>query len=75
MLLNTLDQVDIRRSVQALSDLQNLIDLIQQEGFVTRSDRDDMVHRQIAQHAAFDLDLLDIGLPFHFRTGFEFHLR
>ena len=33
---------------------------------------DDVVHAEIAEHAAFNLDFLVVGLPFDFVAGFQF---
>ena len=70
MILNLLDQRNVGRSVQS-RNLRHLVDLVQQQGFVFRRDRHDMVHRQIAQHAAFDLNLLGVGLPLPLGAGLQ----
>ena len=68
-------QGEVKTIPSEVFSVRNLIDLIQQQSFVTRSDRHDVVHRQVAQHAAFDLNLFGIGFPLHFGSGFELHLR
>ena len=34
-----------------------------------------MIHRQVTEHAGFNLNFLGIGLPLHFVAGFQFLLR
>ena len=67
------EQIDVGRGVQP-ADLRHFVYLVQQHRLVARGDRDDVVHRQVAQHAPFDLDLFGVGLPLHLGAGFEFDL-
>ena len=41
---------------------------------IVRSDRDDMVHGEVAHDTCLDLNLLCVCLPFHLVAGFEFVL-
>ena len=67
------EQIDVGRGVQP-ADLRHFVYLVQQHRLVARGDRDDVVHRQVAQHAPFDLDFFGVGLPFHLGAGLDLHL-
>ena len=71
VVLYLLDKGDVGRRLQ-FGNLLELVDLVQQQRFVLRRDRNDVVHRQVAQHTALDLNLLGVGLPLHLGAGFEF---
>ena len=50
----------------------DFVHIVEQQRLVTRSNRDDMVDGQIAQHTRLDLNLFRVYLPFHLVACLKF---
>ena len=75
MLADLLDDDDVllRDSIGLVcrEDVLDLVDIVDEHALVPCDNRDDVVQAEITEYAAFDLDLLGVGLPLNLVSGFE----
>ena len=67
--LNEQNQISV--ALRRHTQLVHLPYLVQEDILVARSDRHDVVHRQLAQYSSLDLYLLDVLLPLNLGTGLQ----
>ena len=53
----------------------HFVDIVYQIRLILSGYGNDVIHRQVTEHAGFNLNFLGIGLPLHFVAGFQFLLR